>query len=291
MGDKLLIAAARIIRSCFRESDVVARIGGDEFAVLLPDTNRVTVEAACRRIRDGIITFNQENEDFYLSLSIGYAVSDGPLAGLFKEADNNMYSEKLRRNDNVRTATVHILMKALNTRDFVMDGHTDRMEEMVAGLAQEVGVPDARIADVRLFARFHDIGKVGIPENILSKREPLLPQEIVEIRKHSEIGHRIALSAPELAHVADWILKHHEWWDGRGYPLGLKGGDIPLECRILAIADAFDALTTQRPYRDPITHEEAFDELRKYSGKQFDPHLVSAFIDMIQTQESQQIPG
>jgi diguanylate cyclase (GGDEF)-like protein/PAS domain S-box-containing protein len=290
LGDELLTAAARIIKSCFRESDVVARIGGDEFAVLLPDSDLPTIEDACTRIRDAIVDFNKETEDYHLSLSIGYAVSKGPLSDLFKEADNNMYREKSRRNENVRHATIHFLMKALTTRDFILDGHTDRMEDMVAGLAQEVGMPSNKIPDVRLFARYHDIGKVGIPESLLLKSEPLLPQEMNEIKRHPEIGHRIALSAPELAHVADWILKHHEWWDGQGYPLGLRGNDIPLECRILAIADAFDALTTKRPYSEPKGQDEAFEELRIFAGKQFDPNLVAAFIDMMQTSEYQNIP-
>lgn len=289
VGDRLLVAAARIIKNCFRESDVVARIGGDEFAVLLPDTDYEAVEAACARIRDGIVEYHNTEEEYYLSLSIGFAVSDGPVAELFKQADNNMYREKLRRNESVRNATIHILMKALTNRDFIQDGHTDRMEEMVANLAQEVGVPQSTIPKMRLFARFHDIGKVGISESILQKSEPLSETEISEIKRHAEIGHRIALSAPELAQVADWILKHHEWWNGQGYPLGLKGKDIPLECRILAIADAFDALTTARPYRSPIGTEEAFDELLKCSGNQFDPLLVEAFVEMMRNGSQQTI--
>lgn len=293
VGDQLLQAAANIIKRCFRESDVVARIGGDEFAVLLPSTEQGAVEKACERIHKSIADFNEENSKLYLSLSIGYAVSDESveMQELFKEADNKMYKEKRRHNENVRSATVHILMKALTNRDFIGDGHADRMEEMVTLFAQEVGVAQEKLTDVRLFARFHDIGKVGISENILLKSGPLTPKELDDMKRHPEIGHRIALCAPDLANVADWILKHHEWWDGNGYPLGLKGSEIPLESRILAIADAYDALTTKRPYREIIPPEEAFKELECFAGKQFDPHLVGEFIALMKGKDAQNIPG
>jgi HD-GYP domain-containing protein (c-di-GMP phosphodiesterase class II) len=109
----------------------------------------------------------------------------------------------------------------------------------------------------------------------------LEPGEKIEIQRHSEIGNRIAKSIPELEPIADWILKHHEWWDGNGYPLGLKGEDIPLASRILAIADAFDAMTSDRPYRKALTHEEAVDEIKRCAGKQFDPALVEQFIKIL----------
>jgi len=131
---------------------------------------------------------------------------------------------------------------------------------------------------MRLLAQFHDIGKVGIPDRILFKPGPLTPQEIEEMRKHCEIGHRIALSAPDLVPIADWILKHHEWWNGQGYPLGLKGEEIPLECRILSIVDAYDAMTNNRPYRKALPHQVAMEELIKCSGTQFEPHLVQELV-------------
>lgn len=292
VGDKLLKAAARVIKNCFRDSDVVARIGGDEFAVLVPDADSEILENACDRIREGTAAFNRENRDMYLSMSIGFAVSEEPIrmAELFKEADNNMYREKLRRGANVRNATIQILMKALTARDFHVSGQTERVEELVAGLAEEVGLPDNTIADMRLLARFHDIGIVGVPERILRKPAPLTQKERDEVRRHAEIGHRIALSSPDMVHLADWILKHHEWWDGKGYPLGLKGSEIPLECRILAIADAFDALTSPRPYRPARSRDEAVAELKSCAGKQFDPFLVDAFVQMIEDSEYQNIP-
>lgn len=169
-------------------------------------------------------------------------------------------------------------MAALEARDFITEGHADRLKHLAGTLGRAMGLSEAILANVRLLAQFHDIGKVGIPDRILFKPGPLTPEERREMQRHSEIGHRIALSSPVLAPIADLILKHHEWWDGNGYPLKLKGKDIPLECRILAIVDAYDAMTSDRPYRKAMPRDEALRELFRCAGTQFDPYLVQKFI-------------
>ncbi len=283
-GDTLLSAAAKVIKSSFRESDMVARIGGDEFAVLLTNGNDEIVKNACNRIRAAVEKYNSFNPDLPLSIAIGFATRDDSatsLNDLFKEADHNMYREKMHRSQSGRSAIVHALKKALEARDFITDGHADRLQDLVTGMANAISLPDSKSADLRLLAQFHDIGKVGIPDHILFKRGPLTFEETIEMRRHCEIGHRIAMSAPDLEPIADFILKHHEWWNGSGYPLKLKGPDIPLECRILAIADAYDAMTSDRPYRKALTHEVAIAELKKFAGTQFDPDLVPEFVNLL----------
>jgi HD-GYP domain-containing protein (c-di-GMP phosphodiesterase class II) len=141
-----------------------------------------------------------------------------------------------------------------------------------------VGMTEEKIKNLHLLAQFHDIGNISIHDKILSKPGRLTNDEIMEIQKHSDVGHRIAQSAPNLAHISDFILKHHEWWNGNGYPLGLKGDEIPLESRIIAIADAYEAMTSGRPHRAAMTKKEALEELKKCSGTQFDPTLVNKFI-------------
>lgn len=152
----------------------------------------------------------------------------------------------------------------------------------MASLARSLELPEDRFNYLLLLAQFHDLRKVGIPDRILFKPGPLTEEEWREIQKHSEIGHRIAQSVPDLAPIADWILKHHERWDGHGYPLGLSGEDIPLECRILAIADAYDSMTSDRPYRKAMSREEAIGELKRCMGTQFDPQLTEKFSWIVQ---------
>ncbi|SHG72007.1 PAS domain S-box-containing protein/diguanylate cyclase (GGDEF) domain-containing protein [Thermosyntropha lipolytica DSM 11003] len=280
-GDSLLKSVAEVLTNSFRREDTIARVGGDEFAVLLPGTDRKALEKAVNRLRSNIRDYNEKNSGMLISLSIGYAAREAEntsMQELFRQADNAMYREKLHSGQSVRNSIVQTLTKALEARDFITEGHGERMQDLVVAVAEELGLPENTINDLRIFAQFHDIGKVGIPDAILFKPGPLTAEEYQIMKGHSEIGYRIALAAPELVFIADWILKHHEWWNGKGYPLGLRGNQIPLECRILSIADAYDAMTNDRPYRRALSPEEAIAELRRCAGIQFDPYLVEEFV-------------
>ncbi|MGE5583574.1 MAG: HD domain-containing phosphohydrolase, partial [Bacillota bacterium] len=275
-GDDFLVKTAGLIKSAVDEGATVARIGGDEFAVLLLKSNRLSVESVIKRIRGAVAAYNGGHPESPLSLSIGYVISKGSQLNvdtLLSEADDNMKREKLFRRQSPRSNIIQTLVTALRERDFDTEGHTDRLQELVIALGSAINLPEHTLTNLRLLAQFHDIGKVGIPDRLLLKPGALTSEEIVEMRKHCEIGYRIAQASSELRPVADWIYKHHEWWNGSGYPLGLKGEKIPLECRILAIADAYDAMTNDRPYRKALTKEEALSELRKWAGIQFDPEL------------------
>ena len=287
-GDSLLLATANLIKSCFRNTDVVARVGGDEFAILIPNCTPEILESAYNRLQESANQSDLSWQGMPLSLSVGVAMRTNPsvlLSDIYKEADNNMYRQKLYRSQSARSAIVQTLMKALEARDFITEGHAERLQVMVAELGAKLGLTGRNIVDLRLLAQFHDIGKVGLPDRILFKPEPLTPEERKEMQRHSEMGHRIALSAPDLVHIADWILKHHEWWNGSGYPLGLAKEDIPLECRILAVADAYDAMTSNRPYREALPRETAVAELERCAGIQFDPYLIKQFVEMVEQQQ------
>ena len=285
-GDRFLIRATDLLRQKFRKGDIIARIGGDEFAVILKNATEVEVSSICSGIRlelDRLLS--DDIIHLPMQLSIGYAVSvEGKVntLELFRVADDKLYRDKLRRKVHSRSAIVQTLKQMLAERDYLTEGHGKRLQDMIVHLGRVMEWSESILGDLQLFAQFHDIGKIGIPDRILHKPGPLSQQEREEMNRHCEIGQRIAQSSEDLYPIADWILKHHERWDGKGYPLGLKGEEIPIECRILAIVDAYDAMTSDRPYRSALSHKDAIDEIRRCAGKQFDPNLSLKFIQMFE---------
>jgi diguanylate cyclase (GGDEF)-like protein/PAS domain S-box-containing protein len=279
-GDQIIISTASAIRETFSEA-LTFRIGGDEFAIIVDNPDETAIKNAIRSLQKTVAVSNRAITQIPITLSCGYAISEDCLAEpekVYVEADNYMLKKKLFHSQSNHSSVIQILSKALEARDFITEGHAERLHSLVLKLAAKVGLSELRQTNLRLYAQFHDIGKVGIPDNILFKNGDLTLEEKELMKRHAEIGFRIAQAAPDLAHIADWILKHHEWWNGRGYPLGISGEAIPLECRILSIVDAFDAMTHDRPYRKALPVEVALAELQKFAGVQFDPELVKSFI-------------
>ena len=280
-GDQLLCSCATLIKEALRSYDLLARVGGDEFSAILQRTDRATGENIVRRIREMINHYNQDEVEIPIGILIGIATTESAdlnLKEVFKQADDSMYRDKLYRSSSSRSKIVQSLLAALAERDYITEGHARRLEELCRAVGEEVGLSSHELADLTLLAQVHDLGKVGIPDRILYKPGSLTGDEWEIMRGHSEKGYRIASASPDLAGVADLILKHHEHWDGSGYPLGLKGEEIPVECRILAIVDAFDAMTNKRPYNKVKTSAEAVKELKRCSGRQFDPNLIEVFL-------------
>lgn len=267
-GDELLRRAAKVIAGCVRGSDVLARVGGDEFAVILPQTDRKRAEEVVGRIIEAVETDNAQHPDLPLSVSVGAATAEDasrPLLEVYTEADNAMYRDKLARGADPHRAIVRVLKAALAEKDFVAGGHTERVKNLANMLGEAVGLSRSDLDTLRLLADVHDIGKLGVPEHILFKPSALTGEEWEEVWRHPEVGYRIALSSPELAPVAELIRQHHERWDGRGYPRGLRDDEIHILSRILAIADAYDAMTSDRPppaLRDKAGGRERVDRPR-----------------------------
>ncbi|SHM79299.1 PAS domain S-box-containing protein/diguanylate cyclase (GGDEF) domain-containing protein [Caldanaerovirga acetigignens] len=285
-GDRLLIKAAEIIRESCRKEDLIARWGGDEFLILLPKTDIKTAEEITRRIKEKCNS--QKGGPIQVSIALGYATksrAEENIWQVMKEAEDWMYRNKLLHAKSYRNAVISSLKTTLLEKSIETEEHAERLKEMCRKIGESMGLKPQQLDELELLAILHDIGKVAIKESILTKSGPLTEEEWVEMRKHPETGYRIARTMPELAPIAEYILSHHERWDGKGYPQGLKGKEIPLLSRILAVADAFDAMTNDRPYRKAMSREEAIAEIKRNAGTQFDPEVVRAFIQIAMTGE------
>lgn len=288
VGDQYLETVAELLKEYFKDADFIARIGGDEFVVVMRNQAEEEVLGLKRALLEKIKSLNVDNQLIPFSISIGfctYSPETPTIEEMIKFADDFMYREKLFHRQSTKSKNIETLITMLDERDFITQGHAHRMAELVMKLAEKLEVNESLMDDLALFAQFHDIGKIGISDTILFKEGRLDEKEYTEMKRHTEIGYRIAESSSDLMHISEWIYKHHEWWNGKGYPFGLKGEEIPLACRLLTIVDAYDAMTNDRPYRQAMAKEDAIAELQTYSGKQFDPNIVSVFIDLIESEE------
>ncbi len=284
-GDDLLKAAAGIISTPFRKMDILARIGGDEFCAVLPGADYQVASARKNEIAKLIEAYNEKNPTVSISISLGIATSKGTeeetIYNIYQRADENMYENKMLQTKSPRSSVLDVLMAALFERDYIAQGHVKRLTKLAEMAADKMNLPVSTRRNLMLLAKVHDLGKLGIADKILFKPEKLSEPEYQIIKEHSRIGHNLASHAKELFHMADLILHHHESWDGSGYTDGLRGKQIPLECRIFSILDAYDAMTNTRPYHEGISKEEALEELRRQSGIQFEPALVDQFIKFL----------
>lgn len=282
MGDELLKKAAEVIKKGCREDDIVARLGGDEFVILLPKTDAAQTEQIVKRIKAEAAKDNVASVD--LSISFGYQTkqnSEEIITEIFKKAEDYMYREKLFESPSMRGKTINAIINTLHEKNVREERHSQRVSELCKSIGIAIGLSEREIQELKTAGLLHDIGKIAIDENILNKPGKLTEDEWQEIRQHPEKGYRILSTLNDMTEIADHVLFHHERWDGKGYPKGLKGKEIPLQSRILSIADAYDAMTTERSYCKGKDEKAAIEELRNSAATQFDPELVTVFIEKI----------
>lgn len=281
-GDQLLSNIANILRNCTKDTDVIARWGGDEFVILMPNTTTAEAEET----RQNIYRMCKEtpNEHIALSISIGGATRTRLNENVFdvlRKAEDAMYANKLLESKNFRTKVIDSLQKTLFKNTYETPEHTARVQELSAGIGAALNLTEQRLDELKLLSVLHDVGKIAIKESILSKPGPLSAEEWVEMKKHPEIGYRIAQTVPELVPIAEAILSHHERWDGNGYPQGLTQKNIPLTARIVSICVAYDVMTNDQVYKNAIEPKAALAEIAANAGSQFDPNLVGVFLKLM----------
>lgn len=286
VGDSLIVECAKIIESCCRPGDVLARIGGDEFGIIMPNTDSDTAYKVMKNIQEALEKFDGEAniKTHQHSVSLGYATkesADEDIREILRTAEDHMYRRKLLETNSVHSTIVSSIKATLFEKSNETEEHAERLVVLSKSIGMELGLAQAELDKLELLATLHDIGKVGINDYILTKPDKLTESEWVEMKRHPEIGYRIAVTSPELVTVAEGILCHHEWWNGCGYPKGICGEEIPLLSRIISVVDAYDAMTHDRPYRKGMEPHVALEVIQKNAGTQFDPEIVGIFVDLM----------
>ena len=281
-GDKLLQDVATILKHECRSDEIAARIGGDEFMLLLPRTGEAEAEAIVQRIQKEI--GRKKNDSMILSVSFGWATKEDvttDIAAVYIQAEDQMYRHKLSESTSMKRETLKLITKSLYEKNRTEKLHCERVSELCKNIGRALQLSPEDISELGLVGVVHDIGKIGIAEKILSKTGNLETAEWIEIQRHPEIGYQILRSVNEFSHLADFVLAHHERMDEKGYPRGLQGKEIPLQSRILAIAEAFDAMSSDSGYKGRLSEEAAVTELVKNAGTQFDANLVQVFVEKV----------
>jgi diguanylate cyclase (GGDEF)-like protein len=312
-GDVILLDLARRIKAQLRDIDLLARFGADRFAMILPHTLESGGVQVAERIRQNVagwVFFTDDGAEVRLTVSVGmcsYPADGSTAPELVEVADKalrfakamggnqvQLHHDLLTRDaaDNVvsmpgsgREAIVRSLAAAVDIRDGYTHTHSNLVSELSAAVARRLGLSASEVGRVSVGALLHDVGKIGIPDAILTKAGSLTPEEWECIQEHPVLGRQILEQAPELTDITPLVLHHQERYDGTGYPNRLAGEGIPLGARIIAAADAYHAIISDRPYRSRRPHAEAVRELRRCSGAQFDPRVVQNLLSVLATDD------
>ena len=282
-GDHLIAKTATLIQGCLKSEYVLSHAGG-EFVLLLPHTGSTAAHQLKMNIKNTIENYNRVNKDVpcAISVSIGHGTKETEaqkIEDVMKSAEEYLNSRKLLNQNSSHSAIVASIMATLYAKSQETEAHGQRIGRFCQMIGEQLRLTPKELDDLQLLSKLHDIGKIGIDDSILNKPGKLSEEDWKVMKQHPYLGRNIAMSTPQLEHIADYILHHHERWDGAGYPMGLKGEEIPVLSRILSIADAFDAMTEDRIYRKAMPYEAAMREIERNAGTQFDPEITRLFVE------------
>lgn len=280
IGDLLITTFADTLESECRADDIIARVGGDEFVILLPKTGIVLAEKLAKRLKEKVR--RKTVVDIPISAAFGCAAkvsADQSIRETLKDAENVMYRKKTLENTSKKNEVIKSILNTLIVKSPREAKHSQRVAMLCESIGKAFCLDDDEIVELKTAGELHDIGKIAIDEVILNKNGTLSEAEWAHIRSHPEIGYRLLSTSYDFFNLAEYVLGHHEKWDGTGYPKALKHEAINWKSRVLAVADAYDAMTSERPYSKAMTQEEAVEELRQKAGTQFDPNIVKVFIE------------
>lgn len=281
-GDNAIKILAKVLLNIFDEDSTIFRIGGDEFTIITNDTNQSSIDERIKEIKSAITQDEDENR-FQFNVSVGYEIvikNDIDFESAFTTAENIMYRRKLTDRNSRKSQTMATVLETLNTKTEETKAHCDRLGNFAVKVLKGLGYTrTSDLEDMRLLCQVHDVGKITISEELLSTSRKLTRDEFKKIQQHSEAGYKIVKNIVESDVIAYGVLYHHERFDGTGYPFGLKENEIPLYAKVLSICDSYDVMVEGRPYQRKKSHKAAIEEIKKYSGTQFDPKIVDIFIN------------
>ena len=279
IGDELLKKVAKNLISCDSKGGFACRVGGDEFLMVFPNTDENEAEYLVDKLYE--LVSAEKLENIVISISAGLQVRTDvsqSIRDTLIKAENHMLRKKIVESQSMRNQTVNIIMQTLSEKNEREKRHSVEVAKWAKEIGVSMGLSVQKVKEIELAGLLHDIGKIAIKEDILNKPGKLTEEEYDEIKRHPESGYHILKSVDEYSSLAQCVLEHHERFDGKGYPKGIKGSQISLIARIIAVADAFEAMIAQRPYRKSLTEEMAIEEIKKNSNTQFDPEVVTAFL-------------
>lgn len=281
-GDEALIKTANVLKATIEDNYIVSRVSGDEFTIILPKSDEAKTKALKEKLLKGFENIKISNLD--LSVAIGYHVKSDDSKDIEEVrmlAENDMFRHKISERKSVKNKAISAILKTLTEKYEAEKIHSKIVTEYSKKLGEVLKLEADDIRDLTTAAMFHDIGKISIPDDIINKPGRLSEREYEIMKSHTEVGYEILRAADEYSELAIYASSHHERWDGTGYPRGLKGDKIPLFSRIISLADSFEAMTADRPYRKKQSVEYAASEIIKYSGSQFDPKLAKVFVEEV----------